>query len=273
MKITNYLITALFITVMTAGPSYSQGLSLYTSLGYGLGRGGTEWCSSSVYNNSYDLTSVDNQYLSIGKGIKIEGGIQVNISENAGLRVGAGYSGMLPVLEDKDDYAYQMEPDIDKYKASLLQVQCIAVFKHTTANIRPYAGVGGGLVLADMSREGIYYITYWNGDIKMEDKVEYRFKPALGLIGILGFEAPVTQGLSFFAELNLQQVAFRIKEYEVVEYYVDGDDTLDNVDVDDGQAGNQTIKVFEEDNPAEETPWVVQGSNAGIRFGFIISIL
>jgi len=273
MKITTHLTATAFIIVMTAGLSYGQGLSIYTSAGYGLGRGGTEWCTSNVYNNNYNLTSVDNQYLSIGKGIKLEGGVQVDINKNVGLRIGGEYSKMLPVLEDKDEYADPLEPDIDKYKASLLKVQCIAVFKHKAASIHPYAGIGGGLFLADMSREGIYHIYLWYGEIKMEDKVEYKFKPALGFIGLLGIETAITPELSFFAEVNLQQVAFRIKEYEVVKYSIDGEDSKDDIDLDEDKAGNQTTILFEEDSITEETPWVLQGSNAGIRFGFKINIL
>ena len=220
---------AILIIVMSTRLSFAQGISLYGSFGYGLGRGGNEWCSSSSFDDDWELKSIENHYLSIGKGIKLEGGFQVNLNENFGLRFGGGYSKLFPALEEEDKYQDQKYPDTDKRNASLFQLQCIGVLKYTKAKIHPYAGFGGGLFFANMSREGTMYL--W-GDEKYTDKVEYRFKPTLGFIGIFGFETSINTNLSFFAELNLQQVAFTIKEWEVVEAKEDGQDVLDEVDVD-----------------------------------------
>lgn len=282
MKFKSYLIIVMLAIAISSGLSLAQEISLYGSLGYGVGRGGNEFDYSASYDEDYELTSIENHYLNIGKGMKLEGGFQFNLDSNFGLRIGGGYATLYPALESELDFKDQTNPDTDEYKASIYQLHCIGILKYKKTNISPYAGLGGGLFFANMNREGTMYLIQSSFDpvtfqinyneIKYEDKVEYRFKSTFGLIGIFGIETLINANFSFFAEVNLQQVAFTIKEWEVVKAKEGGQNVLDEIDVDEYKDGNQAVLKFEKDSKNNETPWIMQGSNLGIRMGIKINL-
>ena len=70
----------------------------------------------------------------------------------------------------------------------------------------------------------------------------------------------------------MQQVSFTIKEWEVVKAEMDGEDVLDDVDVNDDKRGNQTTLEFEKDHVSKPTPWTMPGSNFSIRVGLMLKL-
>lgn len=268
MKCKMSITLAIFVLFLAVEFAFSQGISIMGSMGYALGRGGNDFDYSASYNSDYEQTSLEDHYLSIGKGLKLDGSLQVDINKGFGLRIGGGYSKMMPTLEVEMDYHDQPKPDTDEYQASIINIHCLAILTHKTAGLNPYAGFGGGLFFVNMSLEEQ---SYW-GETLYEEKIEYSLGTTFGLLGVLGVESSLSDNLAFFAELNLQQVAFTLNEWEITKAVADGEDVLDEVDVDGDKEGKQKVREFEKDSTIKETPPILQGSNVGIRLGLKIGL-
>jgi len=248
-------------TVATSG---AQGVSVFGSVGYGLGRGGTYIGSSRTFSNSGDLISNEDHYASIGKGFKIDGGVQIAAAKSIAIRLGGGFSKM-PAIEEKDTFSRSSETTT--VNASFLHVDALLLVKTDIGSSRLYGGAGGGLFFASRSSE------FDERDDSDQSQLKYEggFDPALGFIGVAGIELPLGgSNMGLFIEANLQQVSFLLTEEEIVEAKVNGRDVLNQVDIDSDTPGRQTVYKYEKDSTTKEEPEVVQGSNIGLRVGLRI---
>jgi hypothetical protein len=251
----------------------ARDLGIYGSCGYSLGRGGNLWASSLAFDDDYEVKGVENHYLSIGKGLKFEGGVQEKLSKDISLRVGGGYSRLVPSLEAKNtgpsDYLWQDQT----YTGRVIHLQGIVLFTADLKAVRPYAGLGGGLFFAKMKSEGPTWVCYDEdcnsyGFVDMD--IDFRFSRTIGFVGVLGFDYQLQGSSRLFAELNLQQVGFPLEERELTKATEDGKDVRDKIDLDPSQPGNQTAVVYEKDSAKRPNPWILQGSSVGIRVGIIV---
>lgn len=273
MRIACACFTVVVCLVAWVEPAGADNLGVYGSFGYSLGRGGNFWASSFAFDNEYEVTRVEDHYLSVGKGLKFEGGVQKKVSENISLRVGGGYSRMLPSLEAKNtgpsEYLWQDQISTGR----IIHLQGMLLVTSGSGTLRPYAGAGGGLFFAKMKLDGPTWVCFNDGcsDFGFVDmEIEYRFSRAIGLVAVLGFDYPLRGSSRLFVELNLQQVGFTLEERELIKATEDGEDVRDKVDLDPSDPGIQTKVVYEKDSLTRQNPWILQGSSIGIRVGFII---
>lgn len=254
-------------------PLAARDLGVYGSFGYGLGRGGNFWASSLAFDDDYEVKGVEDHYLSIGKGLKFEGGVQDKLSENISLRVGGSYSRMVPSLRTKNTGPSEYSWQDQTFTGRVIHLQGILLFVKDSGTMRPYAGAGGGLFFAKMESEGPTWVCYDEdcdsyGFVDME--MEYRFGSTIGFVAVLGFDYKLQGSSRLFAELNLQQVDFTIEEQELVKATEDGVDVRDKIELYGSEPGNKNTIVFEKDSTKRRNPWVMQGSSIGIRVGVII---
>jgi hypothetical protein len=258
------------IVLLSAGLTHAGEIGIFLSPGYALPLGGMETFdgehfAAETYDNG-DLTSVEDNYVSIGKGLKLEGGVQVAVDSHFAIRIGGGYSIFLPTLEIVEQGTDWK--DVQELKASVINVHAMGIVRYRAGNVIPYGGMGPGLFLASATSE----MTYTEDAAEEFASSDISFDPAIGFVGVLGVETEINDKLNFFAELNLQQAAFKASEWEVKEYTVDGVDELDEVDVDPDTDGNQTVYEYEKDSTTKDAPPVMQGSNFGVRVGLKLKV-
>ena len=251
-------------------PSAARDFGVYGSFGYGFGRGGDFWASSLAFDSEYELEGVEDHYVSIGEGLKFEGGVQEKLSENVMLRVGGGYSRLVPSVRAKNtgpsDYSWQDQT----LTGRIVYFQGLLLLTSNRETVRPYAGAGAGLFYAKTKTDGPTWVCYNEdctdfGFVDME--MECRFGGTIGFTAVLGFDYPLQGGTRLFAELNLQQVGFTIEEQELIKATEDGEDVRNKIEFSGSEPGNENMIVFEKDSTKRRNPWVMQGSSVGIRVG------
>ena len=269
MRKSRKVIFLTFWSILSISTLFAQNLSVYVSGGYGLPRGEDFWNSSMTYNDAYELTHKEDHYMSIGKGIQIEGGVIHPLHSKVNLRIAGVYNTMSPELVVERRYQSDNEVDSDTYSAKWMGGRLDVLFAHPFERITSYAGVGCGLFFAELKRQGKDYIT---DQSLFQDEAVYRFHPALGLNGFLGVSKNISLKVSVFMEFYFQQMSFLAKEYEMLKAERDGISTLDEIDLNWEKPGNQTIQSFKKNSIKGNAPEVVQGSSCGIKAGIRIHL-
>jgi hypothetical protein len=261
MKNTFVVLGAMLMIAATVTTSWAQGISVFGSVGYGLGRGGTYVSSSETYSADFDLVSKEDIYASGGKGFKIDGGVQIAAMKSVAIRLGGGFSKM-PAIEEKDTFPGSTETATANF--SFLHVDALLLVKTDLGSATLYGGAGGGLFFGSGSTE----YNERDGSDQSVAKYEGGFDPALGFIGVAGIELPLgASNMGLFIEANLQQVSFLLTEEKIVKATENGRDVLSQVDLDFDTPGRQTVYKFEKDSTTKDAPEVIQGSNIGLRVG------
>lgn len=122
-------ILVLAMIVLTGGAeTAAQEIHFFGSLGYGLGRGGNNAFRQQVFLNDEKIFPVEDLYLSIGEGVKLDGGIQAALGKYVGVRVSGGYSRTI-----------SQEAGADEFDASLVHVDALLMLR---------SAAGSGQVLA-----------------------------------------------------------------------------------------------------------------------------
>jgi hypothetical protein len=248
-------------------PAKAQNLSFFGAVGYAFGRGGNDFTTSTTYTNG-GLVKKEDHYLSIGQGLKIDGGLHIPFGKSFELRLAGGYSKMSAL---EAETIQQSSNVLEKYiyNASFFHFEALAIVIGDLGAAKFYTGAGGGLFFAEESRAGSF--TDFTFPIKFEDKVEFRFNPAVGLVAVAGFKLPLAaNNLCLFAEAHLEQVSFLPTEFEYVQYKINGEDALSTIDVNRNKAGRQTKLEYEKNSTEKRTPFTFQGSSFGLRTGLQI---
>jgi len=262
----------LVIACLTAciEPSAARDFGFYGSFGYNFGRGGDFWASSLAFDAEYEVEGVEDHYVSLGEGLKFEGGVQEKLSENIALRVGGGYSRLAPSVRAKNtgpsEYLWQDQT----LTGRIVYFQGLLLLTSNRESVRPYAGAGAGLFYAKAKTDGPTWVCYNEGCSEfgfVDMETEYRFGGTIGFTAVLGFDYPLRGGSRLFAELNMQQVGFTIEEQELIKATEDGVDVRDRIEFAGSEPGNENMIVFEKDSVERRNPWVLQGSSIGFRVG------
>jgi len=256
----------MFLTLgflMIVSPLLAQNFSFHVSGGYGLPRGQNFLKSSMTYRD-HELTQIEDHYMSIGKGIHVEGGVFFPLFPRIDLRIAGVYNTMSPKIVVKRHYGSDNPDDSETYTANWMGGRVDVIFTHPFEKITAFAGVGCGLFFAKLTHREEDYIT---DQSVFKYETVYRFNPALGLNVFLGLSKPVGSKVSMFMEIFFQQMSFLTKEQEMLKAEKDGVSILDEQDLDFEKPGNQNIQTFKKNSIYNNVPEVIQGSSFGIKAG------
>jgi hypothetical protein len=237
--------------------------------GYGWGRGADYYESGIEYDQTYEVAGKTDHYLSLGKGPRVFGAIELVLNRDLAVQLGAGYTPM-PDLEVLDTWPNQIEPDRKVLEAHTIDVHALLTARFRIGKWSFYAGAGGGYFIPRIQQESKVY--WWGGEDLDRTTLEIRAGNSLGLIGVLGVEIAVMERISFFTEARFRQTSFELKEVEVTRYLRGDEDVLDQVDLDPDTPGNQTVVKYERNSIRYEAPEMLQGSGFAILAGLRLSL-
>ena len=226
----------------------SETLNIFASLGFGFPTGGQVFSSHTYDDNT--LTERKDNYFNYGQGIKLEAGIQYFMMENVALQLAFGFSGKVPRLEIQNNHNFTNAALLDSsisinYRSSLFGLKVLVVPRFEILELlNMYTGVGIGFFWNSLSYERSKTIgtnvDNFDGKIKSS--------PALGLLGLLGIDIPLSDLMAVFGEVAFEQLSFKWRKR-----------------IEDGLTIN-----YEKDAANLDAPLRAPGSNwqirAGIRF-------
>lgn len=227
----------------------SETLNIFASLGFGFPTGGQVFSS-----HTYDgvaLSEREDKYFNYGQGIKFDAGIQYFMMENVALQAAFGYSGRIPKLKIRDinnvvNTTTTIRDSSINYSSSLFGLKVLVVPRFEILELlNMYTGVGIGFFWNSLSYEA--------SRLAGTDVVNYEGKikssPALGLLGLMGIDIPLSDLMTAFGEVAFEQMSFKWRKRI--------------------EEGRYTI-VYEKDANTVDAPQRIPGSNwqirAGIRF-------
>ncbi len=209
------------------------------------------------------LTSVEDIYHSFGKGINIRGAVGIPVTPNIELNFETGIS-----LSNGTSFeeTFGTQTETTEITARHIPILITVIASTGGANgIVPYAGGGGGVYLYSIKSRTTAGQAVW--------EEEHRVKMPIGFHGLVGFELPTPNNITFFGEIRFVSLSLLQSEIEVTEAKnEDGMDVLNFVDIDDNTDGNQQVLEYEKDNKDKPAPGSFPASNIGIIVGAKISL-
>ncbi len=220
-------------------------LDLFLLTGYGIPIGGYFVDSSEIYENVTDLTpkETEDHYLNYGHGLKINAGVNYNISNYLCMRFGFNYTFGLPSIKVK--YKKGDEEYTEKYKRSLFGVNIMLTPRFEAFGLLDmYAGVGIGISFAFVKIESTQ---------DDSNEGEIRTSPGLTFNGLMGTDFRLNDKFTVFGELSFNQMSFKTQSRKYT----------DSVEQDD----------FNKDSNTSSHLIKIPGSNFGLCLGIRLKIL
>lgn len=249
------LILALFALVNAENKN--ETLNLFGSIGYGFGTGGSLF---STVDRDYSISAEvkrNDSYLNYGRGFKFDLGAQYFMMKNVALQMGIGFSAGFPGLETAiQNYKVTSSDNTfsdstTNYKFGLFGIKALVVPRFEILDLlNMYAGVGVGLFWSSMS----YDVTRVSLTGTQKENGKIKASPTLALLGELGADYPLSDIISVYGEIALEQMSFTWKEKLIEKTNISG------------HTPNGT-EVYEKDVPNQGAPLNSPGSNWQIRFG------
>ncbi len=225
----------------------NETLNIFTSLGFGFPTGGQLFTSNFIDGND---TTEEDKYFNYGQGIKLDIGLQYFMMENVALQAGFGYSGRIPGLETRNTTGLlAVSNTTTKYKSNLFSLKALVVPRFEILELlNTYTGVGIGFFWNSLSYEAVTV----SGTNRHNYEGKIKSTPALGLLGLIGIDIPLSDLTAVFGEVAFEQMSFKWKKR--IE-------------------GKGYTEVYEKDAANLEAPPKVPGSNWQIRFGIRFIVL
>ncbi|NLG17461.1 MAG: hypothetical protein GX556_09060 [Fibrobacter sp.] len=232
----------------------NETLNIFTSLGFGFPTGGLTF-SSHTFDNQI-LSEREDKYFNYGQGIKLDAGVQYFMMENVALQAAFGYSGKIPGLETRNVRTLAGATVTDssiEYKAQLFGIKALVVPRFEILELlNMYTGVGIGFFWNSLSYEAVYETVTVTGTDVDNREGKIKSTPALGLLGLIGIDIPLSDLTAVFGEVAFEQMSFTWKKRIEEKGYT---------------------AVYEKDATNLEAPPKVPGSNWQIRFGIRFIVL
>jgi opacity protein-like surface antigen len=228
-------------------------LNVFGSIGIGFKTGG-QLFTSTTKNDSGIITNEEDEFFNYGQGFKIDLGAQYLAMENLGLQADMEISLGAPGFETNDRFG-----DYDssvKYTRNLFGIKFMVVPRFEVLElITMYTGVGLGFFWNSLH----YETTVMRSNGTTTEKGKIISNPTLGFTGLIGADYPISDIFALFGEIAFDQISFRWKKKIV-----------DQTNIVGNKLGTT---FFEEDDPSNDAPIRVPGSNWQIRIGARLSVL
>jgi hypothetical protein len=256
MKFSKCLLILIPFAVVSA-QNKNETLNLFGSIGWGFGTGGSLFSSVNTdYSNSTDVKRNDS-YLNYGRGFKFDLGAQYFMMNNVALQMGIGFSAGVPGLKTEDhnlkvpSTETVFQDSTTNYKFGLFGIKALVVPRFEILDLlNMYAGVGFGLFWSSMK----YEVTKVSSSGTQNESGKIKASPTLALLGELGADYPISDIISLYGEIALEQMSFTWKEKVIEKTNIDG------------HTPNGT-EIYEKDVTNQGAPLNSPGSNWQIRFG------
>jgi len=228
-------------------------LNVFGSIGIGFKTGG-QLFTSVTKNDSGIITKEEDEFFNYGQGFKINFGAQYSAMENLGLQADMEISLGAPGFETNDHFA-AYDSSVE-YHRNLFGIKFMVVPRFEVLElITMYTGVGLGFFWNSLHYETT--ILQPNGTTTEKGKIISN--PTLGFTGLIGADYPISDIFALFGEIAFDQISFRWKKKIV-----------DQTNIQNHKLGTT---FFEEDDPSNDAPLKVPGSNWQIRIGARLSVL
>ena len=256
MKISLFVIFFVCLVSAQQTPGSQQELlNVFGSIGVGFKTGG-QLITSTNFDASGVPIKEEDEFFNYGQGFKIDLGAQYLAMNNLGLQADFEISLGAPGFETNDHFDLNDSSNSVKYTRNLFGIKFMVVPRFEVLElITMYTGVGLGFFWNSLHFEA----TAINPEGTTTEKGKIISNPALGFTGLLGANYPLSDRFALFAELAFDQVSFKWKKRLIDETNI---------------AGHRIGTTFyEEDDPSNEAPLKVPGSNWQIRIGARFSVL
>ncbi|MBN2103143.1 hypothetical protein JW835_03795 [bacterium] len=270
MKPINQMMSFICLLLTLSGHMYGRKLSLYMSYGLAFGSKGSGLKGSNSV--STDLVPSQNhvKYPSIGVGRHMELGADVSVYQNWNVRLTGGYS-VTPTLEASSSCTGFVDEKSD-YTGHVWFGKCLLSYQMPVSFMHFYAGAGLGIFRAMVKRQVDCQIANQEGDSDYLLNGQYDFRTAPGFAGHIGIKVPVKGRFQLACELTFQKVKLSIDQCKIHTAIRDGENVLDQIDLDPDKPGSQNALSFGENKGMMSQNWQLPGSNVGFRAGLLINI-
>lgn len=250
------IFSAFLVSAQETTQQTREVLNVFGSIGIGFKTGG-QLFTSITENSLGEKIKEENEFFNYGQGFKIDLGAQYLAMENLGLQLDFEISLGAPGFETDDHLIDTAGARIDsttEYTRNMYGIKFLVVPRFEVLElITMYTGVGLGFFW----NSNHYEITRSEPTGTKTEKGRIVSSPTLGWTGLLGADYPVSDRVALFGEIAFDQVAFKWKKRIVEQSNINEIGTI----------------FFEEDDPKNEAPLKVPGSNWQIRIGVRFSIL
>lgn len=264
MKKTLIIIFSAFLVSAQETQQTREVLNVFASIGIGFKTGGQLFTSitenpSTEVPGERIIVGEENEFFNYGQGFKINLGAQYLAMENLGLQLDFEISLGAPGFETDDHLIDAAGARIDsttEYTRNMYGIKFLVVPRFEVLElITMYTGVGIGFFW----NSNHYDITRSVSTGTTTEKGRIVSSPTLGWTGLIGGDYPVSDRIALFGEIAFDQVVFKWKKRIIEQTNIPGK-----------RVGTT---FFEEDDPSNEEPLKVPGSNWQIRIGARFSIL
>src|SRR6056297_436541 len=255
---------------------FAQGAYVSLNAGYGLGTSKTsvENYGFTNYTSNPDSYTSEQIFLSLGSGITVNGAFGFMFNENLGAEVGVSY---LLGSETEAEDIYSSGDGVSTYTISsnMLRVAPSLVFSTNMGGFRPYAkfGVLIGKGTIDFANE----YTSSTGDESITE-VELKGGMSFGLNAAVGALFTLSDNMSLFGEINMDNMNYSPTEGEVTKATYNGESQLDNMTTREKEIEYVDSYTYDYTNPPSDSepskelkhqfPYGKIGFNFGVRIGF-----
>ncbi|MEZ5084556.1 MAG: outer membrane beta-barrel protein [Bacteroidales bacterium] len=199
----------------------AQGAYVNVNVGYALCMGATTFEDFYNYTGGENSATIEQVYLSLGKGFNFGGTIGYMFNDNVGAELGLSYL-MGGKTEAKDQYTdgsdtYTLSSNMFRFIPSI-------VVRAGDESVTPYAKFGAVIGTGSVMFE---YEENYDGDVGMM-KTKMNGGIAFGINGALGVLFELGDNLDFFAEINAISMSYAPTKGEVTEATYNGTDLLPN---------------------------------------------
>lgn len=244
------LLLALTISVQAK----NEMLNLFGSVGFGFGMGGELATSTERASLLGSPTKVEDKFFNYGNGLKFDLGVQYFMMENVALQPSISYSAGIPSFEIVNTTGTSTTTFTENFQ--LLGIKLAVVPRFEILDLLDlYTGVGLSLNISGRSFEKT--VSFTNGTQSEKGKISAA--PALGLLGMLGGDFPLSDNLSLFVECAFEQMHFNLDKYEITSTNITGSE--------EGKS------YYSKDDANNLDPQKTPGSNVQIRFGIRFGIM
>jgi len=255
---------------------FAQGAYVSLNAGYGLGTSKTsvENYGFTNYTSNPDSYTSEQIFLSLGSGITVNGAFGFMFNENLGAEVGVSY---LLGSETEAEDIYSSGDGVSTYTISsnMLRVAPSLVFSTNMGGFRPYAKFG---VLIG---KGTIEYKYEDNDPSDDEYIrhaEFGGGIALGLNAGVGANLTLSDNMSVFGEISMDNMTYAPTEGELTKATYNGEDQLPDMTTRQKEIEFVDSYTYDYSNPPSDSepdqdlkykfPYGKIGFNFGVRIGF-----
>lgn len=253
--------------VVVLGGGVHGGIDLYLVGGYGFPFGGSGPYASEKRDNDISPYESETRYLNLGKGIRGEGGVGIDVHENLGLQAGFSGSFLVSGVIDEDvteidwgQLATTTTTATREYDATIIGMRLqVRPRASLSERVAVYCGAGGGVFMAfTESKRTTRTVSRSNNTTTTSvstETWEYDNEIMPALTASAGVRLGLFGPLSWAGEVCCEAMNV-VHEKET---YTSGE-------------GDTDVRRFERDAADRPAPPVIPATTVSVRTGFALSI-